>query len=551
MPDTTIFTAKKIITMNPSNPEAAAVAVRDGRILGVGTLYELRGWGDHTLDGTFDDKVLVPGFVEAHAHALEGVFSSLPYVGFFDRRAPDGTVTKGLRSIPAVVERIKELDSRMEGPDETLVVWGLDPIYFPGEQLTAGDLDRVSAARPVFVLHANVHLATVNSALMREVGITSDTEMEGVVKDESSEPNGELQEIPAMSLAGDAFLGIFRAMGSEQSIWNYGRAARNAGLTTVTDLANTAITEPHTVDNWEKVVNDPAFPARVVTYSLPAMTAASANLDEVVDALKGLQQANTDKLRFGGIKLILDGSIQGFTAALKWPGYYDGPDHGLWQIPPEQFKDILLPLHRAGINVHVHCNGDAPVDVFIEAVEAVLREVPWIDHRHTVQHSQLASAAQYRKMAKLGLCANIFANHIWYWGDQHHEITVGPERANRMEACATAKREGVRFSIHSDAPVTPPGHLHTMWCAVNRVTPKGRVLGPEERISVYDALYACTVDAAYQLHMDHEVGSIEVGKRADFTVLESDPFEVEPLALKDIPVWGTVLGGDVFEAPRG
>lgn len=102
--------------------------------------------------------------------------------------------------------------------------------------------------------------------------------------------------------------------------------------------------------------------------------------------------------------------------------------------------------------------------------------------------------------------------------------------------------------MHSDAPITPLGHLHTMWCAVNRVTPKGRVLGPEERVSVYDALYACTLDAAYQLRLDEEIGSIEVGKWADFTVLEADPFEVEPMELKDIPVWGTVVGGNIFEA---
>lgn len=550
MPGTTIFTARKIITMNPSNPEATAVAVRDGRILGVGALNELEGWGDYALDDTLADKVIVPGFIEAHAHVLEGVLSLFPYVGYFDRRAPDGTVTEGLQSIPAVIERLRELDLRMTDPNETLIVWGLDPIYFTGERLTAKHLDQASDTRPIFILHASVHLATVNSAMMREAGITRDTEAEGVAKDESGEPNGELQETPAMTLANGAFMEIIHAMGSEQAIWNFGRAARNAGLTTITDLLNTAIAEPHTADTWRRIVEDPAFPARVVAYSTPALGAATPDMEKVVDAMKNLQHTNTAKLRFGGIKLIFDGSIQGFTAVLKWPGYYGGSDHGSWQIPPDQFKSILRSLHRAGINAHVHCNGDAPVDVFIEAVEEALREVPWLDHRHTVQHSQLTSAAQYRKMAKLGMCANLFTNHIWYWGDQHYEITVGPERARRMESCATAKREGVHFSMHSDAAITPPGHLHTMWCAVNRITPKGRVLGPEERISVHDALYACTVDAAYQLHMDHEIGSIEVGKRADFTILEEDPLEVDPMTLKDISVWGTVVGGDVFEAPH-
>jgi predicted amidohydrolase YtcJ len=154
-------------------------------------------------------------------------------------------------------------------------------------------------------------------------------------------------------------------------------------------------------------------------------------------------------------------------------------------------------------------------------------------------------------MANLGICANFFANHLWYWGDQHYELTVGPERANRMQPCATAKREGVHFSLHSDANVTPLGQLHTMWCVVNRVTPSGRVLGEYEKISAYDALYAVTVDAAYQLHLDHEIGSIEAGKLADFAVLEENPLEVDPMHIKDIGIWGTVVGGIKYPAPQG
>lgn len=139
--------------------------------------------------------------------------------------------------------------------------------------------------------------------------------------------------------------------------------------------------------------------------------------------------------------------------------------------------------------------------------------------------------------------ANIFSNHIWYWGDQHHEITLGPDRAARMNACATALREGVRFSLHSDASITPLGSLHTAWCAANRLTPKDRTLGPEERISVWQALRAVTVDAAHQLHMDHEIGTLEAGKRADMVALGRDPLSLEPGELRDIAVRGTVLGG--------
>lgn len=545
----TIYTAKKIVTMNPSNPEGTAVAVRDGRILGVGTLEELEGWGPHKVDDTFKEKVLIPGLVEAHAHVLEGVAALFPYSGFFDRPQPDGSISKGIKSYAELVEQLQDLDAQMADPEEPLITMGFDPIYFIGkERLSVKHLDQVSTTRPIFLFHASAHLATVNSAMLRKHNITRHTEMDGVARDDNGEPNGELQEMPAMALAESALMPLLHALGSEQAIWNFGYFARNAGITTVTDLAGQVISHPESAALWQKIVNDTNFPARIAVYNMPALPGMDADYNQVADQLQELQKTETAKLRFPGVKFVIDGSIQGWTAMMNWPGYYTGEDHGLLMTVPEQFKDWMLPFHKAGINIHVHCNGDATIDLVIDTVEELLKEVAWLDHRHTVQHSQLTSAAQYRRMAKLGMCANLFTNHIWYWGDQHYELTIGPERANRLEACATAKREGVHFSMHSDASVTPLGHLHTMWCAVNRITPKGRVLGEHEKISPYDALYACTLDAAYQLHMDHEIGSIEVGKWADFTVLNESPLDVDPMAIKDIPVWGTVLGGKPFPA---
>lgn len=551
MADIIIYEAKQIVTMNPSNPTGTHVAVRDGRILGVGTLDEVKGWGKHKIDKTFKDHVLVPGFVEAHAHVMEGALADLPYVGYFDRLQLDGSVAKGIKSYDELIDVLRALDAKMEDPQQLLLANGFDPIYFSGPRLSREHLDQVSATRPIYLIHASGHLATVNSAALVQNNITAATETPGVDRDADGEPTGELQEMPAMALVPEAMGQVFARMGGEQGIINYGTAARNAGITTVTDLAGGVLVQPESLAAWKKVVNDPAFPARVAIYNSPSTAGATADWSAMAARVKELQeQESSDKLRFPGVKFVIDGSIQGWTAVLNEPGYYTGEDQGLLLTVPEQFVDWLRPFHNAGINVHVHCNGDRTADVFLNAVEQVLRECAWLDHRHTCQHAQLVTSAQLRRMAKLGICANFFTNHLWYWGDQHYEQTVGPERANRMEPCATAKREGVRFSIHSDANVTPLGQLHTMWCAVNRVTPRGHVLGEHERISAYDALYAVTVDAAYQLHMDHEIGSIEAGKWADFTVLEANPLEVNPMAIKDIAVWGTVVGGVVHPAPR-
>lgn len=544
----TIYAAKQIVTMNRSNPFATHVAVRGGRVLGAGSLEEVAGWGPYTLDETFAGKVLVPGMIDVHAHALEGITGLFPYQGYFDREAPDGRTLHGITSLDELLADLRRLDGEMADPDEVLLTVGFDPIYFEGERLTRHHLDQVSTTRPIFLLHASSHLATANSVLLERSGITRDTPTIGVAKGPDGEPNGELQEMPAMALAQGALRKVMVAMQSSDVVWNFGRMARQVGVTAVGDLAGQLLSGGP-ADRWKAIVDDPAFPARVLVYNVPALPGGTTDFAAAAEALLELRRTHgSDKLRFPGIKFVLDGSIQGWTAMLNEPGYYTGTDHGQLLTVPEQFVDWARPFHEAGINLHMHCNGTATIDLVIDTVEQLLKDTAWLDHRHTVQHSQLTTEAQLRRMRNLGMCANIFVNHLWYWGDVHYEKTVGPERANRMEPCGTAQRLGVPYSLHSDANVTPLGPLRLMWCAVNRVTPKGRVLGESERISAYDALWAVTQGAAYQTHLDHELGSIECGKLADFTVLDESPLDVDPMAIRDIGVWGTVVGGVTYPA---
>ncbi|MEL7156359.1 MAG: amidohydrolase [Actinomycetota bacterium] len=547
----TIYPAADIVTMNPAQPTADAVAVRDGRVLAVGTMDELRGWGEHAIDDRFAGHVLVPGFIEAHSHVMAGGMWLLPYVGYFDRRGADGRRWSGCTTFEAVIERLRAAESELDDPAAPLLAWGLDPIYFEGERMLAKHLDQVSEHRPIFVYHASGHLATVNTAMLRASEITAENPTPGISLDAKGRPDGELQEPPAMRLAGAAFRDLGAVMRTTEAMWNYAREARNAGATLITDLGTSQLSDPDQVARWRAATDDPDYPARVVV-ALSSMMGGPSDPEALARIGLDLREQATDKLRYGIVKIVLDGSIQGFTARISWPHYYRAPaghpGNGLWLLPPDQVADIVEAFHVAGFTVHAHCNGDEAAEVFISAVEQVLERHPRWDHRHTVQHCQLTTEAQYRRMAALGMAANIFANHLWYWGDQHHDITVGPERARGMDACGTALREGVPFSIHCDAPVTPMGHLHTMWCAVNRVTPSGRVLGAEERISAHDALRAVTLGAAWQLKLDHEVGSIEAGKLADFTVLADNPLTVDPMAIRDIEVWGTVLGGRPFPA---
>jgi predicted amidohydrolase YtcJ len=556
MTNTTVHSARKIITMNPMQPEATHVAVRDGRILAVGDLDRMHAWGTYTLDGRFADKVLMPGLVEGHCHLKEGSVWDMHYLGWFDRRDPNGKVWRGLRSMDAVVARLSEVDAQMraagKGDAEPLIAWGFDPIYFGGERMTVEHLDRVSKTRRIVVTNANGHMMNVNSAMLRLADITRDNEVEGVVKFQgganAGEPTGELQEPAAMFLVvrkiGET--GVLAPM-TEDGVRSFAALACMQGVTTATDLVNRLTDADCKV--LESALADDDCSIRI----LPAFQAFHGTHGAALGAehVKGLVSRNTDRLRYGLVKMMLDGSIQGFSARLRWPGYFNGAPNGIWVTAPAQYEVDFETYHRAGLLIHTHTNADEASEVAINAIERVLTRAPRPDHRHTLQHGQMIDAPLFRRMATLGLCANLFTNHIWYWGDQHFEMTMGPDRAHRMDACASALAAGVPLAIHSDAPVTPLGPLFTAWCAVNRVTPSGRVLGETQRISVPQALHAITLGPAWTLKLDQEIGSIECGKRADFCVLEDDPLAVDPMALKDVRVWGTVLSGRVFEARKG
>jgi predicted amidohydrolase YtcJ len=544
--DTIVFSARKIVTMNPSRPSATHVAVRDGRIVAVGSFDEIVGTSGAKVDDRFKDKVLLPGFVEGHSHIMEGMMWSLPYVGAFDRRSPEGKLVQGLPDIDAIVARLQEAEAAMTNPEAPLFAWGFDPLHIGSVSLTRQDLDRVSTTRPIMVVHASFHISNVNTIVLQRAELDRTTNISGVVMGKDGEPSGEVQGIAAR-------FRVFRVLGTNPLSGNltaddvnrYAASSCIQGVTTITDLHNDLA--DLAIEVYRAASRRDDFSVRLV----PAMASVSHSPEQGVEKIKTLKASNNDKLHYGIVKLVVDGSIQGFTARLRWPGYHNGAPNGLWYIAPEELPSIVAAYHNAGIQLHIHTNGDEATEVALDAVEAAQIAKPRPDHRHTLQHCQMADAAQFKRMKSLGMCVNLFSNHIYYWGDSHYELTMGPERANRLDATGTALRVGVPFAIHSDAPVTPLSPLFTAWCAVNRVSSSGRVLGKEtEALTVEQALAAITINAAYTLKLDHIVGSIEAGKYADFAVLDEDPFEVAPEKLKDIAIWGTVVGGHVREAPR-
>ena len=542
---TKIYQAKSIITMNPSQPRATHMAVRDGHILAVGDESHLAqwqaSWGEMEMDQSFAAQTLMPGFIEGHSHMMEGLFWEYAYVGYYDREGPDGTIHAGLKSIDDVVTRLREIDAARADKTAPLIAWGFDPIFFEGRRMSKSDLDQVSEECALIVLHASLHILNTNSFVMDKAGVKKGDNNDFVRRDDNGQPSGEflgqLGMYMAMRTTGLDLLG---AAGSEQTLLNFGNVARQTGVTTATDLANPLPEKD--VQTICQTVNKDSYPMRLVV----AYQGSGADPVEGVAHIQSLQDKKSDKLRFSLVKFVADGSIQGFSARLKWPGYFNGADNGLWYIEPDRLKQLVSAYHAAGIQIHIHTNGDECTEVALDAIEAALRETPWPDHRHTLQHCQMANRSHFKRMARLGVGVNLFSNHLYYWGDAHISTTMGPERAARLDDAGGALAEGVPLAIHSDAPVTALSPLFTAWCAVNRVSSQGVVLGGEaEMISVEEALYAITLGAAYSLRMDGEIGSLEVGKRADVAILAEDPLAVAPEKLKDIQVCGTMLGGHV------
>lgn len=536
---TKVFRARRVITMNPAQPFATHVAVRDGRVLAVGGAGEMEGLGAVETDDSFADATILPGFVEGHCHLFEGAVWRDPYVGYFDRRGPDGELVAGLRDIPAVVARLKAAAGAMTGT--ALSSWGFDPIYMAGRRMTVADLDAVPTDRPIVITHASGHIMNVNSTALRVAGLDRDSDVDGLVRDAAGELTGELQGFELLGRIRHTVLAEQNERLMDLDVMErFGKLARRVGVTTATDLVSDATEETVAVYRQATAAED--YPLRIV----PAMAARFFSLEDGVERLRALRRQGNDSLHFGLVKLHVDGSIQGFTARLRWPGYHNGAPNGLWYIAPTELQQIIETYHRAGAVLHMHTNGDEATELTVEMLERAITAHPRPDHRHTLQHCQMPDQALYRRIRALDLCCNLFANHIYYWGDAHVAQTMGPSRAMRMDACGTALRLGIPFSIHSDAPITPLDPLFTAWCAVMRQTASGRTLGQEERIPVAAALRAITIGAAYTLKLDHLIGSIEVGKFADFAVLEQDPLEVEPDSLKDVGVRVTVRSGRIF-----
>jgi predicted amidohydrolase YtcJ len=272
--------------------------------------------------------------------------------------------------------------------------------------------------------------------------------------------------------------------------------------------------------------------------------------DDFLDFYETMRLKASDRLAVHGVKYVNDGSYPSMTLRLNFPGYLDGEVGLAGEVPWEDMFERMLPFWRNGIQIHSHANGDETVDMTLNTLSALQKAAPRFDHRFTIEHYCISTPAQARRLAALGGLASVNPYFVHFRSDIHADHGFGPDRSEATARLGSLVRAGATFALHSDynLVVAPMHPLTAAWVAVNRLTMDGKTVAPGECISVDQAMRAITVDAAFVLNRDDTLGSIEVGKHADFAVLDDDPYEVDPKRLKDIDIRATVLAGEIHDA---
>lgn len=549
MSEITVFTARKIVTMNAPMPEATAVAVRDGRIVEVGSLETLKPWLDghpHRIDRQFENHVLMPGFIDPHLHSTLGaVLLPCHFITAMEWKLPD-RICAPVTTHAAYLARLAEIVAGEGAAEEIVVTWGFHRIWHGNVDRTA--LNAVSGDKPIFVWQRSFHEIIANDAAIEWMGVA----------------RADLERHPQIDLETGRFFETGLAVAAQAmnrvllSPERYGRGlelvkqtVHLGGHTTIGELAYPLMNDAmewrvlsHTLDR-----EDTPFRTKMVPRGVQRGDFTGTPEDDL-KSIEAYAERNTDRLFFGrNVKLFTDGGFFAELMQMREPGFIDG-HHGEWLMAPEAFETYARALWLAGKQIHVHCTGDMGLELALDVLQRLQDEKPRFNHRFTIEHFGVSNPEQVRRISDLGAIVSANVYYVHELGEAYWKESIGYERASQMARLGALERAGIPFALHSDFTMAPAMPLNSAWVAVNRIAESGAVMCPQERVSVEAAMRAITIDAAYILGMEDEVGSIRSGKKADFTVLEQDPFEVAPEALRDIPIWGTVFEGRPFPIAR-
>lgn len=537
-PDSIFFNGT-IIPMNTPGLTFEAVAVKNTEIVNIGTTDTLKSMaGPETVLYDLKRRTLMPGFIDPHSHIL---IAADVYAFRVNLNSPP------IGSVLNMADLKKRLKAKADlaAPGEWILGFGYDDTLLEeGRHPTAEDLDSVSCEHPIYIKHISGHLGVANSCALQIGGVDAQKASPpgGYIrrKTGSNEPDGVLEEPAAMSLV-DSHAPTRSQEEWMSAIEQITQRYMAKGVTT----ANDGLTRPTHLAHLLALHAQKGLKMRIQVWPY-----INASLDSYSTTTSGTSITEDELVTMGAIKAFQDGSLQGYTGFLSNP-YYKKPEQKTdlyrgWPIyDRKEFIEMYVAYHQKGWQICVHGNGDDAIQNIIDAAEEAQKRYPRSDTRHVVIHCQTVREDQLDKMKRLGMIPAFFPVHVYYWGDRHYERFLGPFRAERINPCKSAMERDMIFTCHNDTPVTPIDPLLCVWTAVNRTTHGGRVLGENQCIPVYEALKSVTTYAAYQFHEEKRKGSIEVGKLADFVVLEENPLEIDPLDIKDIQISATIVGGGI------
>ncbi|WP_315765448.1 MULTISPECIES: amidohydrolase [unclassified Bradyrhizobium] len=546
LPVATIFRAKEIITLDPARPSATAVAVLGDRILAVGSLEELKaaaGGQPYIIDDTFADKVIAPGFLAQHDHPLlTGLTMMSEIIAIEDWVLPSGTIPAA-KNREDYRKRLAEANAKLKDPNDLLVTWGYDP-SFHGE-LTRSDLDKLSGTRPIIVWHRSAHEFIVNTKTLETYGI--DAAFVGAMSTEAQKQSnldeGHFWEGGMFGVVPKLLPAIATPERVQHGLEFVMRYYHANGVTLACEPGG--LYSKRMQDAQNAVLSRPESPFRF--YFIPDGKSIIAAFPDTAisetEKVLGWGQGMTVMIPTA-IKLFADGAVYSLAMQVREP--YLDRHPGQWIMDPKLFARAFQVYWEAGYQIHIHATGDAGLDLVLDNLEANMRRHPRYDHRTVAVHFAISQQDQIERIKRLGAIVSGNPYYVTALADVYAKEGLGPERADNMVRLGDVERAGISYSLHSDMPMAPGQPLFLMHCAVNRTTVSGRVAGPDQRISRLSALKAVTLEAAYALRLENEVGSIVPGKLANFTILGESPLTVDPAKIKDIPVWGTVQEGRVL-----
>ena len=531
-PAPVLVTGAHIITMNAQAPVAEAMLVADGRITWLGSLSDAPEAADGVERLVLDGKVVVPGFVEPHMH-----LPPLAMMHDFSNIGPNRFETTDA----ALAQLAKDAQATPVG--EWVVGRQFDPSLQTGpDYLTAAMLDQVSTDHPVFVYNTSLHLGYCNSVALNIAGIdasTPDPQGAEIGRDSQGNPNGVLKAGPAMALVvrhnsklkhGNIAEGCLSVLGQANAV----------GITTLCDQGTGMFQGMKELDVYQSMRDSGRMTARF-RYSV------SQAMADRWDEAQLTWGEGDEWVRRTGWKIVSDGSNQGRTGLQReaFIGSEGENAKGMAYIEKDALDGAVERRLREGWAVCVHANGDAAIDRALDAfAKAKAKGLDPAAKRCRIEHCSILHDEQIEKMAELGLSPSFLIGHVHYWGKAFVEDIFGLEKASKLDRTGACEDQGIRWSLHSDDPVTEMNPLRCMENAVVRnMWRSDELLAPEERVPAAAALRAMTIDAAWQCHSDHEVGSLAAGKFADFVVLAEDPLTVAPETLGEIKVLETWVGG--------